>query len=285
MAREDFLEIYAYAKKSGFLVSIFTNGNLFTPEIVRYMVKSPPYSIEITLNGISEKVYEEISQVNGSFLRVKENIRILAQNKLPVIIKTNMLKQNAGEVIGIKAWVEDILGSSEGKYRFKYDPFIHPRLNGDKTPLKYRLSFREVFDAIKDDPDMLAEHMKEMRKKFPRLKSPPEMMYHCDCSAHQAFINPYGILKFCQLSEKFSFDLRVSSFRDSFYEIPSRLSKEFFRTDSACRDCVSRRICQWCPAKARLETGDEESPVPFYCELAREVTARTHRARREAAPV
>lgn len=285
LIREDFLEIYAYARKSGFLVSIFTNGHLFTPEIVRYLVKSPPYSIEITLNGISEKVYEEISQVKGSLMRVIENIRILVKNNLPVIIKTNVIKQNAQEIVRIKAWAEDILGSSEGKYRFKYDPFIHPRLNGDKTPLKYRLSFREVFDAIKDDPDMLAEHMKEMRKKFPRPQAPSEMLYHCDCSAHQAFINPYGILKFCQLSEKFSFNLRKTSFHDSFYQMLPRISKETFKTDTPCRDCASRKICQWCPAKALLETGDEESPIPFYCELAGDITAETHKARREAASV
>lgn len=77
LVREDFLEIYAHAKKNGFLTSIFTNGQLFNKEIIKYLVKAPPHSIEITLNGISESTYENITRVKGSFPRVIENIKIL----------------------------------------------------------------------------------------------------------------------------------------------------------------------------------------------------------------
>jgi len=36
-ARSDFLDIYTYAKKRGFLITIFTNGTLITPEIADYL--------------------------------------------------------------------------------------------------------------------------------------------------------------------------------------------------------------------------------------------------------
>ena len=50
LVREDFLEIYSHAKKKGFIVTIFTNGQAFTKEIFDYLGKSPPFSIEITKN-------------------------------------------------------------------------------------------------------------------------------------------------------------------------------------------------------------------------------------------
>lgn len=75
--REDFLDIYTYARKKGFLISIFTNATLITPQIVDYLAKLPPYSIELTLNGISKQVYEQITQLPGSFTKAMEAIQLL----------------------------------------------------------------------------------------------------------------------------------------------------------------------------------------------------------------
>src|SRR5262245_2543775 len=36
-ARKDFLDIYTYAKKKGFLVTLFTNGTLITPRTADYL--------------------------------------------------------------------------------------------------------------------------------------------------------------------------------------------------------------------------------------------------------
>src|SRR5262245_42558045 len=36
-ARRDFLDIYTYAKKKGFLITLFTNGTMITPRIADYL--------------------------------------------------------------------------------------------------------------------------------------------------------------------------------------------------------------------------------------------------------
>ena len=280
LLRGDFLEIYAHAKKNGFLITIFTNGQLFNKRIIEYLVKAPPYAIEITLNGISKGTYENITRVKGSFLRVIENIKILAKNKLPLILKTNLLKQNQKEIAKIKMWAEAILGKPGRKHYFKYDPFIYPRLNGDTSPLKFRLSFKEILSAIKEDPDMFLEHQKEMCKDFSPLQKPSDYLYHCESWMHQAFINPYGRLKFCLFSERFSLNLRKGTFEEGFYKLFPRVSEEKFKTDSTCRNCSLRTVCRWCPAMAYLETGDEEKQVFYYCRLAREVSRETYKARK-----
>src|SRR5260370_14946517 len=41
-ARKDFLEIYTYAKKKGFLITLFTNGTLINEIIADYLVQWPP---------------------------------------------------------------------------------------------------------------------------------------------------------------------------------------------------------------------------------------------------
>ena len=70
-------------------------------------------------------------------------------------------------------------------------------------------------------------------------------------------------------SDKFSIDLKTTPFREGFYNVFPRLLKERFKTDSKCKDCSLRPICYHCPARAFLETGDEESPVEYFCQLAK----------------
>ena len=41
-ARKDFLDIYAEAKKRGFLITIFTNGTMITPKIADYLAEYQP---------------------------------------------------------------------------------------------------------------------------------------------------------------------------------------------------------------------------------------------------
>ena len=63
-------------------------------------------------------------------------------------------------------------------------------------------------------------------------------------------------------------DLKTASFKEAFYRWPAQILNERFKTDSKCQDCSLRPVCYRCPPRAYLETGDEEVPVKYYCELA-----------------
>jgi radical SAM protein with 4Fe4S-binding SPASM domain len=270
LVREDFLEIYAYAVSKGFIITLFTNAYGFTKEIIENLIKSPFYSIEITLNGITKDTYEAITQVPDSFSKVIENIKTLAKRGFPLILKANCLKQNKHQIGKIKQWTEELLGKpSENKYRFKYDPMIYPRLNQDRTPCEYRLSFAELSEVKRQDVDIWDEYQRGLHSDFSDLRRDKSFLYRCNAWMNQFFINPYGRLKFCLFSDKFSVDLKTTSFKDGFYKVFPQLLNEKFKTNSKCKDCSLRPVCCHCPARAYLETGDEEAPVPYYCELAK----------------
>ncbi len=271
LVRDDFLEIYSYAKEKGFLITLFTTGQTFTDKIINFLVKSPPVSIEITLNGITKETYESITQTRGSYLKVMKTIRLLKEKKLPLKLKTNCLKQNKHELGRIKAFSEELLGRpSKRAFYFKYDPMIYPRLDGNLSPTKHRLSFKALQELRKRDVDIWLEYQNSMHRGLPDFKTDRKLLYRCDAWMNSFFINPYGRLKFCQFSEKFNVDLRKQAFRKGFYEMFPKISGEQFRTDSKCRDCYLRAVCYYCPARAYIETGNEEAPVPYYCELAEE---------------
>jgi radical SAM protein with 4Fe4S-binding SPASM domain len=277
LIREDFLEIYAYAKEKGFITGIFSNGQLFSRKIINYLAKSPPSAIEITLNGITKKVYEEVTQVNGSFPQVIYAIKLLKKAGLPLIIKTNFLKQNKNEIPLIKEWVEKNLGKPFPQHYFKYDPLIYPRLDGDTAPCAFRLSFQEVADILKKDQDMWRQYNEELHKGYPDFQRERDCLYQCNSWKNQFYINPFGRLKFCLFTEKFSQDLRGISFKKGFYQMVSQVSAEKFKASSECRFCEFRPICSWCPGRAYLETGNEEKPVSYYCQMAKELAYQTDR--------
>ena len=269
LIRDDFLEIYSFAKAKGFIITIFTNGLLFTEEIIRYLEQFPPFSLEITLNGITEDTYESITQVPGSFRRIIRILNELVNKNLPLVIKSNCLKQNKDEIAKIKAFTDQLLGKGNKRRRFKYDPMIYARLNKDTTPTNFRLSPEELLELRSSEPEIWEEYERGLCGKFPGLGRDRDFIYRCTAWYEQFFINPYGRLKFCEFSDKFSIDLKEKSFKEGFYNVFPQLLNERFKTDSKCRDCSLRPICYHCPARAYLETGDEEAPVPYFCELAK----------------
>jgi len=281
LLRDDFLEIYSHAKKNGFIITLFASGQEFTKEIINFLAKSPPYSIEITLNGITKDTYESITGLKGSYAKAMKAIRLLAERKLALNLKANCLKQNKHEVVKIKRFTEQLLGRpAKKKYYFKYDPLINPRLNGDRTPCSYRLSFEELLEVQRQDPDLWREYQKGLHGDLSDVKRDGNYLYHCSSWMKHFFINPYGRLKFCLYSDKFSADLKTRSFREGFYEVFPKLLDEEFKTASKCRNCSLKLICYSCPARAYSETGNEEAPVEYYCELAR-VTADARLQKKE----
>jgi len=67
LLRPDFFEVYTYAKKKGFIITLFTNGTLITPEIADYLVQWPPFKVEITLYGVTSETHESVTGIPGSF--------------------------------------------------------------------------------------------------------------------------------------------------------------------------------------------------------------------------
>ncbi len=272
LLRKDFLDIYMHAKKKGFLISIFTNGLLLDDAIIARFVECPPFSIEITLNGITKATYENISQVEDSFEPLIRNVDKVIAAKLPLVLKAIGLKENKHEIHEIKAYVTERLG----KGKFKFDSFIVPGLDGDKTPLLHRLSIDEIVEIEERDPDMQVQREEEFAKHKPHCRG-PEYKYNCNSWFNQFYITPSGMLRFCHISDKYSTDLTKTSFEDGFYGVFPSILEERRDSISKCAVCELKEFCHHCPARAYLETGSEDEVVPYYCELAKMKKARTEK--------
>lgn len=260
LVRDDFLDIYTYAKKKGLIITLFTNGTLITPYIADCLKEHPPFTVEITLYGITEETYEKITGVPGSFKRCMEGIDHLLERDIPLKLKTMVMTLNKDEIWDMKEYAER-LGVD-----FHFDPVLNPRLDGSKNPCSLRLSPEEVVELDLADEKRLKE-WSEFCKKF---LGPPQShnLYTCGAGVSSFHIDSYGKMSVCIMSRYKSYDLLQDSFHKGWYNSFPQFLKQKPKSDYKCGQCELLSLCGQCPGWAWLEHGNPEASVEYLCQIA-----------------
>ena len=264
-ARRDFLEIYTYAKKKGFLITLFTNGTLISEKIADYLVEWPPFAIEITLYGRTKETYEQLTQIPGSYERCLRGIKLLRERGLPLALKTVATSVNKHEVLAMKKFAEEELG-----VEFKFEGQINPRIDCSQSPLAVRLLPEEVVALDLQAPKGLSEYRRLAKRD---MENPPNLahgdtVYFCGGGVKAFAINAYGEMGICVISQQETFDVRRSGLKPA-WEHSLREVRARKRTRvTKCVECRIQSLCGMCPANGEMENGDRESPVDFLCHIA-----------------
>lgn len=282
LMRPDFLEVYSYAKNKGFIITIFTNGYSMTEEIADYLKKSPPFVIELTLNGVTKNTYEKISGIKGSFEKTIQGINLILTKKLPLKIKTQITKNNSEELPKIKEFVENL------GLNFRPSSFLHARLDRDLTPCSLRIRPEEVarlsngfnLDSLEQDCKFKDNQINRtsglnnnrLEKFRPSAKQNNSFFRCAVCGGDGVHIDPYGNMFPCICIREPRINLLEKSFEVANKIILNWLRDGSFSPNSKCRDCKIRNYCYSCPGKALLEKGNLEEGVNWFCELTHLVT-------------
>jgi len=97
MLRPDFADIYTALSDMGFLLRIFTNATLVTPEILDLLRDRPPQSMEITLYGASNETYRRIGGLPDGYTRAITAVEELRAFIPSIKLKTTIIRDNAGD--------------------------------------------------------------------------------------------------------------------------------------------------------------------------------------------
>ena len=264
-ARKDFLEIYTYAKKKGFLITLFTNGTIINEQIADYLVEWPPFAIEITLYGRTRETYEALTAVPGSYDRCLRGIKLLKERGLPLKLKTVATSINKHEVVAMRRFAEEELG-----VEFKMDGQVNPRIDCSQSPLAVRLTPEEVVALDMSAPKGASEYRRLAKHD---LENPPNLaqidtIYHCGGGMSGFAINAYGEMGICVISQQETFSVRevgvAKVWEGSLLQLRSRKRTQVTK----CKQCRIQSLCGMCPANGEMESGDRESPVEFLCHVA-----------------
>jgi len=264
--RPDFMEIYRHAKQKGFLITLFTNGSGITDAIADVLAEWRPFAIEITLYGHTRETYERLTRTPGSYARVHRAIERLVERKLPLRLKTVVLKENRNELWAMKRFAEGL------GVEFKFDAMINPRLDGSLTPLATRLEPVEVVALDLQDQKRVdawgtfCEHFNGP----PQPSGREDCLYHCGGAINSFSIDPYGGLGLCTFSNAPGdlYDLRNGSFQEGWERFLGSVVERRITRMTKCTRCQIKALCGMCPAYGQLEMGDPEEPVDFLCHVA-----------------
>jgi radical SAM protein with 4Fe4S-binding SPASM domain len=261
LIRPDFLDIYTFAKKKGFLITLFTNGTTVTPPIADHLARWRPFSIEITLYGRTKKTYEEVTGVPGSYERCMRGIQLLLERKLPLKLKTVVLTLNKHEVRDIKKYAGGL------GLQFRFDPVLNLRIDGNRRPAGFRIKPEEVVALDMADEKRMREWGR-FCEKFCGSPEEPDNLYQCGAGVNTFHINPYGLLTSCILARSPAYDLRRGTFNRGWHDFMPCVRSQKWQLETPCKKCKLMALCGQCPGWAQTEHGDQERPVDYLCRIA-----------------
>ncbi len=259
--RTDALDIYDHAKKSGLLVTVFTNGTLITPAIADHLTDLPPCSIEITLYGRTRETYEHITRVPGSYDRCMRGIHLLLERNLPLKLKSMIITLNLHEIEEMKSFARDL------GVEFRYDTDINASLDGNPMPLSLRVSPRAAV-ALDGSDEQRLEAWRDLGRRCKTLPPRYDHVYRCGAALSSFHLDPFGRLSACVLSRDPCYDLRHHSFRDAWHLLTPTIRNMPATKQTPCRSCKLTWLCGVCPGKSQLEAGDPEGELEYFCKVA-----------------
>lgn len=242
------------------ILILFTNGTLLTEEVVDILKEYPPYLIEVSIYGATEKTYEKVTSVKGSFRRCMSGIDLLLSKDLPLKLKSMIMSLNREEVDSMKRLAK-ILG-----VRFRYDYEISAGIDGSKEPCDFRINPEDVVNMEASDE----KHLKAWKKLIENF-GPPESqedLYVCCAGLSSFHIDPYGELSPCLGARSPSCSLKRLSFKDGWDNFMPTTLKRKVANNYKCGNCRLISLCGHCPGTSIFEHGNAEIPVEYFCKIA-----------------
>ena len=267
LMRKDFFDIAGYARKKGFALRLLTNGTLIDERVADQIKQLNPLSVEISLYGSTPATHDRITACPGSFERSVKALGLLGERSIRTIVKSLMMKQNAGEFQKMKKLAQEI-GS-----QFLYDTVIIPRVDGSMEPCRNRLDGEELYRLF----------YPEVREKRENGNSRQDDL-SCSAGLNVLSISPYGDVYPCMAFKESGGNLTKNSLSEIQHSpMFSKMRSITLSELRECRGCKFIQYCNRCPALAWLETGDLLGPSQADCLLARVVKSIIDRKRERAA--
>lgn len=289
LLRPDFEDLYIFARRLGMKVLLFTNGCLIEPELVKTLYLTPPLMpIEITVYGMHAESYEAVTRAPGSFDQFRRGVALLLEHRIPFIVKGVVLPPNRHEMDEFESWAESIPWMADIPSYVTTLHLRNRRDDEDKNRLirSLRLTPQEVVKVMRRRGEKMRLEITEFKSKF--MGPAGNRLFSCGLG-RGACVDAYGFAQPCmgirtpELTHYIVRPERNSPGENTgssplLYAL-DRFSgyHEIITTNALylrrCGVCPLRGLCEQCPAKSWTEHGTLDTPVEYFCEVAREMNS------------
>lgn len=260
--RKDFLDIYLYAKKKGFIVELYTNGALINDKIIDVFKKYPPLLVDISLYGSCEETYRKVTEVTGAFEKVMHNIQALLHAGIRVSVKAPVLNLYYSELPQIKTIAEKF------GVPFRTGFEIFPSVDNDDSVQQFSVPFA---DSIKYEFEEFAKHPRTFGENYEvelvdLQKERP--LFRCKLGRASCAIDFEGNMCPCMSFRHVGQKLTRDNFDEiwgSFRQYPKMKASPEYK----CLSCKAYDFCDICPAMMQFVHGDLEYVDEHFCKSAK----------------
>ena len=253
-----FKEIYLDAKRRGFMLYLNTNGYLIGERWADFLAEWPPEHVSISLYGLSDEKYEEVTGIPNAFKRVSHALDLLAARNLSHEVKCPAMTLTVEEIPRMKAFAE-ARGIS-----FRYDTIITPQEKGSVAPLQLQLAPKRVVEL----DETMSPGLTGFTEFYNRMghHEPDGRVYKCGAGRTALAVNVHGGVSTCLSSRQVVGNLFEESFQHVWEMLGGKVAKRF-PDGHPCATCKFRVMCAGCPATVEQVAGFPEGYVQQYCKI------------------
>ncbi len=256
LARKDFVDIYMYAKRKGFLVELFTNGYLFTDEIISVLGKFPPMLVDVSLYGSCEHTYQKITGISGAFEVVVNNCRKLIEANIRVALKSPVMAFSYQEIPAMKKIASEL----QIPIRFAFE--ILGTIDRDDKPRKYQVSLADALQYEAEDYDFEAVKSGRVYQRYQKG------IFDCNIGQNSFMIDYKGNMCPCMKFRHKGVPLKKENF-DCIWGDFKKYSELQAAPGYWCNKCDASGYCDVCPAECDFLYGDMEYRTEEMCKMAK----------------
>ncbi len=211
LIRDDFEELYLFARRLGLKVMLFTNARGVTPEIADLLARVPPLElVEVSVYGMSAQTCESATRCRGSYEEFRRGVELLLERGVRFVVKGALLPGLAGEVAEFEAWAAtlpamdkppgysmffDLRGRREGGGSAAEPPAVGCDVERrNETIRRARLSPADGVRFLTRDRERYLKDMREFCSKF--MRPPGDKLFSCG-AGHGACVDAYGAVQAC----------------------------------------------------------------------------------------
>lgn len=265
LLRKDFVDIYLYAKKKGFLVELFTNGYLFDDKIIDALAEYPPLLVDISLYGASENTYRKVTGLQNAFARVIQNCKKLKKAGIRVSLKSPIIDLTYPEIKDMQMLADKL------QIPFVYTFEICNTIDRQDMPKMYQISLNKALEYE------FANHYKQIQTEGRKSKSnydeiinelrTNEKVYSCNVAVNSFVVDYNGKMCPCMKLRHRGIKLEKNNYEKIWSDF-KKYSAQIATMDYKCKGCEALYYCDVCPAEMDFLYNDPEYRPENACKCA-----------------
>lgn len=251
--RRDLLEIVAKARERRFEVTLYTSGTHINAEKADRIAALKVHEVHISVYSHLAEVHDRFTKTPGSWERSIRAVKLLRERGVTTVMKTNLMTFNINSVDDLTAQAER-LGSE-----WTFDPGVYPRMNGDQSPAKYRVSTEQIRRLVSTRPDLTPA----FRRFSPETLCTGEASLLgekdvlCGAARSNVTVGADGGVYACAFFPTPSGYLKEKSLEEIWFSSDQfdKVRENTFGKMASCSDCDVKQGCHPCMAYSLIENG------------------------------